>query len=253
MSQSLARALQILGELDTPRSLDDLADTVGVHKTTVLRLLRTLEADRFVRRDANHRFTLGSRLFELGTAALEQHAIRDVATPHLTRLGRETGGQAVHLAVLENHTPIYVAKVESTSAVRMYSRVGLPAPLNATAVGKVLASELSDGLLSDALAACDFRAFTSRTITDPDTYRALLAQVREQGWAEDAAEHEDFINCVAAPVRDGRDRIIAAVSISVPEVILARDEVHQLLPRLQETTRAISADWIGTTTEGTPR
>jgi DNA-binding IclR family transcriptional regulator len=246
MSQSLARALRILDELGRgPRSLDDLVGTLGVHKTTVLRLLRTLEADRFVRRDERHRFSLGSRLFELATAALEQHQIREVALPHLNRLGRQTGGQAIHLAALENNTAIYIAKVESTSAVRMYSRVGLPAPLHATAVGKVLACELPERQLADALAATDFHAFTPRTITDPDRYRAALAEVRARGWADDTAEHEGFINCIAAPVRDTTARIIAAVSISVPDIILSRDEVHALLPQLIETATAIESDWAG--------
>lgn len=248
MSQSLGRALHILTELGRgPSSLDDLAAAVGVHKTTVLRLLRTLEQERFVRRDARHRYSLGSRLFELGSGALEQHAIRDVALPHLTRLGHDTGGQAVHLAVLEAFTPIYVAKVESTSSVRMYSQVGRPAALHATAVGKVLASGLSEAELTAALERTEFHAFTARTITGPDAYRSALAEVRSRGWAEDAAEHEDFINCVGAPVRDGTGRIIAAVSISVPDVIRSRDQVRGMVPRLLESTAAIEADWAGTT------
>jgi DNA-binding IclR family transcriptional regulator len=254
VSQSLARALQILDELHGgARSLDHLATTLGVHKSTVLRLLQTLEKERFVRRDERHRFSLGSKLFELGAAALEHHAIRDVAWPHLSRLARQIGGHAVHLAAYENNNAVYIAKVESTRSVRMYSRVGLPAPLHATAVGKILASELPDGQLEEALAATSFHAFTPRTITDPDTYRRTLAEVRERGWAEDTAEHEDFINCIAAPLRDTTGRIIAAVSISVPDVILCREEVHALLPRLQEATAAIETDWAdGPTTERTP-
>lgn len=244
MSQSLARGLQILGELaDGHRSLDDLVAVMGVHKTTVLRLLRTLEAERFVRRDERHRFSLGSRLFELGASSLQQHSLRDIAWPHLDRLGRRTGGQAVHLAAFEDNTAVYIAKVESTSPVRMYSRIGLPAPLHATAVGKVLASELPERRLTQALDATDFRAFTSRTVTDATTYRRVLAEVRERGWAEDAAEHEDFINCIGAPVRDTTGRIIAAVSISVPDVILSRDEVRALLPHLRQTTTDIETDW----------
>jgi DNA-binding IclR family transcriptional regulator len=254
VSQSLARALRILGELESgARSLDELASTLGVHKTTVLRLLQTLQKERFVRRDERHRFSLGSKLFELGAASLERHAVRDVAWPHLNRLARQTGGHAVHLAAYENNTPVYIAKVESTRSVRMYSRVGLPAPLHATAVGKILASELPDGQLEEALAATSFHAFTPRTITDPDTYRRTLAEVRERGWSEDAAEHEDFINCIAAPLRDTTGRIIAAVSISVPDVILSREEVHALLPQLQQATAAIEADWADIPTkERTP-
>jgi DNA-binding IclR family transcriptional regulator len=246
MSQSLSRALQILIELgEGERSLDQVAASLGVHKTTAMRLLHTLEADRFVRRDDRQRYHLGSRLFALGTAALSQHAIRDVAQPHLTRLASETGGQAVHLAAYENGTAVYLAKVESTHSVRMYSRVGLPAALHATAVGKVLVAGLPPGEQKAVVAGIDFRPFTSRTIPDAASYHEVLAQTREQGWAEDAAEHEDFINCVGAPVRDEAGRVVAAVSVSVPDVILPRDGVRALVPQLLAATEAISADWAG--------
>ena len=246
MSQSLSRALQILIELgEGERSLDQMAASLGVHKTTAMRLLHTLEADRFVRRDDRQRYHLGSRLFALGTAALSQHAIRDVAQPHLTRLASETGGQAVHLAAYENGTAVYLAKVESTHSVRMYSRVGLPAALHATAVGKVLVAGLPPGEQEAVVAGIDFRPFTSRTIPDAASYHEVLARTREQGWAEDAAEHEDFINCVGAPVRDEAGRVVAAVSVSVPDVILPRDGVRALVPQLLAATEAISADWAG--------
>lgn len=244
MSQSLTRALRILGELgERGRTLDELADTIGVHKTTVLRLLRTLEAERFVRREDRHQYSLGSRLFELGSVALEHHRIRDVALPHLHRLGEATGGQTVHLAAFENTGAVYIAKVDSTTAVRMYSRVGLPAPLHATAVGKVLASELAPGALERALAATTFKPFTARTIVTPEDYRQELELVRDRGWASDWEEHEGFINCIAAPVRDGTERIVAAVSVSVPEVIMDREGVRELLPHLLRTTAEIGADW----------
>src|SRR5699024_10161749 len=177
-------------------------------------------------------------------------SIRDVALPHLKRLGTRTDGQTVHLAAYEDDRAVYIAKVESTNPVRMYSRIGLSAPLHATAVGKVLTSELPSRELRQALDGTDFHPFTARTITDPATYRQALADVREHGWAEDAAEHEDFINCVAAPIRDGTGRIIAAASISVPDVILSREQVRALVPYLRETATDISDDWVDPQAQG---
>lgn len=246
MSQSVGRALAILTRLGQgPGTLDDLSQTLGVHKSTVLRLVRTLEDERFVRRDERHRFSLGSRLFELGRSSLESYGVRDAAQPHLEVLAHVTGGQAVHLAVLEGARPVYVAKVESTSSVRMYSRLGVTASLHATAVGKVLASDLPVARLDQVLAATDLEAYTPQTITRADEYRAELEQVRRQGWARDAAEHEPFVNCVGAPVRDGGGRVVAAVSVSVPDVILDLEGVLGLVPHLLAATAAIEADWAG--------
>lgn len=246
MSQSLARGLRILTDLETgPRSLDEVAGTLEVHKSTALRLLRTLEAERFVRKDTEHRYHLGSALFSLGTSALEHHSVRDAALPHLHELSTTTGGQTVHMAVLENAEPVYIAKVESTHAVRMYSRVGLAAPLHATAVGKVLASELPEGELEAVIARTDFQRFTPNTASNADEFRARLAEVRTRGWAEDAAEHEEFINCIAAPIRDEAGRIVSAVSVSVPRIVLDRDQVRELVPDLLDSARDIQHSWTG--------
>jgi DNA-binding IclR family transcriptional regulator len=98
MSQSLGRGLSILIELgDGPHNLDELAAKLGVHKTTVLRLLRTLEAERFVRRDEHHRFHLGARLAALADTLGRPGAgadVRAAAAPHLAALNEATGGAA---------------------------------------------------------------------------------------------------------------------------------------------------------------
>jgi DNA-binding IclR family transcriptional regulator len=241
VSQSLSRALRILAGLgDEPRSLDDLAGEIGVHKTTVLRLLRTLEAERFVRRVEGHRYTLGSRLFALADAAGEQYVVRRVAAPYLRRLNRSTG-QTVHLAAYENGQVVYVDKLDSAQSVRMYSRIGVPAPPHCTAVGKVLLAARPD---RDALVAeLDLALYTERTITDPAKLRAELARVAQQGWAKDHAEHEPFVNCVAAPVTAVAGRVVAAVSVSVPDVLLGYRQVLDLVPDLRATAAAISADY----------
>jgi DNA-binding IclR family transcriptional regulator len=93
------------------------------------------------------------------------------------------------------------------------------------------------------LASIDYHAFTPRTITDPDALRDELATVRAQGWAQDRAEHESFINCIGAPVSDRDGRVVGAVSVSVPDVLLNYEQVLELLPDLLATATAISTDY----------
>ncbi|MGW6281157.1 IclR family transcriptional regulator [Kribbella sp. NPDC055071] len=243
MSQSLGRALQILASLsEGERSLDQLAAELDVHKTTVLRLLRTMEAERFVRRDAAHRYRLGSRLFALADVAREQHVVREVAAPHLRELNQKTG-QTVHLAAWESGEAIYIDKLDSVRSVRMYSQVGVPAALHCTAVGKVLLAAQPTRSREALLASMDYHAYTPNTITEPDTLRDELDLVRERGWAQDRAEHESFINCVGAPITDRDGRVVGAVSVSVPDVLLNYAQVLELLPDLLATTKAITADY----------
>ncbi|GAA2456320.1 IclR family transcriptional regulator [Actinomadura vinacea] len=242
MSQSLARVLRILVELsEGPRSLDDLAQATGVHKSTVLRQLRVLEGERFAYHDAAHRYHLGSRLFALADAALERREVRGVAAPHLARLNRSTG-QTVHLGVREGDEVIYLDKYEAPHQIRMYSRIGLRMPLHATAMAKVLLAGLPPVRREEIAAGIDYTPFTPSTITGPERLLAELRRVGRQGYAVDDGEHETFITCVAAPIRDVGGRVAAAMSISVPTMVLDRDQVFGLLPELTRTARAISAE-----------
>jgi DNA-binding IclR family transcriptional regulator len=242
VSQSLARALHILVELGRgPAGLDQLAEATGVHKTTVLRLLRTLADERFVFRDGHHRYHVGARIFELSSRALDQREVRGIAAPHLAAFNR-AHGRTTHLAVLEGRDVIYVDKLESHDRIRMYSRIGLRAPLHSSAVAKVLLSDLPDAEVQDLLSDLEFTQATANTISDAATLLAELAVVRAQGWARDREENEPSINCLAAPVRGASGRVIAAMSVSVPDVVLTYEQLLEMLPSLLATAALISQD-----------
>jgi DNA-binding IclR family transcriptional regulator len=242
MSQSLSRALDILAFVSRGvDSLDSLATAAGVHKTTVLRLLQTLESHGFVTRDSAYRYHVGSAVFALAATALEGRDVRRVAAPTLQKLGAATG-QTIHLAAYDGGVVTYIDKVESRQPLRMYSRVGLPAALHATAVGKVLLGGLDDETLRGIAETVDYERFTARTIGTADD---LVAEVRlsaSRGWAQDHEEHETFMNCVGAPVFGADGRVAAAVSISVPNVVLPYADVLALLPVLHEATGTISTE-----------
>jgi DNA-binding IclR family transcriptional regulator len=250
MSQSLDKALQILRHLGAgPASLDQLASALGVHKTTVLRLLRTLAEQHFVFRDGNHRYHLGSQVFELAGRGLEQREVRGIAAPHLAAFNRGHG-RTTHLSELDGSEIVYIDKLESHDHVRMASRIGLRASVHSTAAGKVLTADLPPAELESVLAGVTWTRMTPRTITSRDGFLAELTQVRTQGWARDREENENSINCIAAPVRSASGRAVAAVSVSVPDIVLTYDELLELLPALLTTTDAISRDsgWTGEAT-----
>lgn len=242
MSQSLSRALEILRLLgERPASLDELADELGVHKTTVLRLLRPLTDARFTYHDEAHRYHLGSRLFDLAARAAEQRSIKQIAAPHLAAFNREFG-RTTHLAAREGDAVVYIDKLESRDLIRMYSRIGMEANLNSSAVAKVLLADLPDTELRPRVGAIDFTLRTPNTIVSAERYLHEIATVRQQGWATDREENEPSINCLAAPVRDASGAVVAAVSVSVPDVVLPFDELLLLLEPLRATCAAISTD-----------
>ena len=242
MSQSLDRALVLLDELSNgQRTLDQLAERVDVHKSTVLRLLRTLESHRFVQRNGVRYYRLGTSLFELAFRALDERDVRRSVEPALRGLNAETG-HTVHLASYEDGEVIYIDKYESRHNVRMYSRIGRRAPLHCTAVAKVLVAALPDDRRGEIAASLTYEKMTPNTITTPRAYLAELAHVAERGYAIDSEEHEEHIHCVAAPVRGARGEVLAAMSLSVPQVVLDLDGLLELVPALLAAASAASAE-----------
>ncbi|ABK70924.1 IclR family transcriptional regulator [Mycolicibacterium smegmatis] len=242
MSQSVARALHLLIQLGNgPATLDELAQSTGVHKTTVLRLLRTLADERFTFRDQSNRYHLGSRVFELAARGTDQREIRAIASPHLVAFNRAYG-RTTHLAAMEGNDIVYIDKLESHDQIRMFSRIGLSANLNSTAVAKVILADLPDAELRPFVATMDFTRRTPNTITTPEAFLAEIDKVRAQGWAQDREENEPSINCIGVPIRGASGRVVAAVSVSVPNVVLPFEEVLDLLGPLQEVGERISRD-----------
>jgi len=246
VSQSLMRALDLLAALAAePATLDELASEASVHKTTIMRLLHAMEAKRFVVRDDEQRFRLGPKLFELSSLALEQRDIRKMAHHHLADLNIRTG-HTVHLAELEGNEVVYIDKFESRHPVRMYSRIGLTAALHSAAVSKVLLAAMPRARKERIAADLNYDKATENTLTSPEALLAELEKVGRQGWAHDNAEHEAFVHCIAAPIRDASGEVVAAASCSVPVVMLDYEGLLALLPDLKASTDAISRDlgWI---------
>ncbi|RJQ84977.1 IclR family transcriptional regulator [Amycolatopsis panacis] len=247
MSQSLDRALTVLDGLARgARTLDELAEEIGVHKTTVLRLLRTLESHHFVRREGTRHYRLGSALFDLANQALEEHDVRRSSHEALAALNARTG-HTVHLASYEDGEVVYIDKYEGRHSVRMYSRIGKRAPLHCTAVGKVLVAAMPPAERRELAYALDYLVMTPHTITTPEAYLAELDRVQKLGYAVDNAEHEDFIHCIAAPIRGAGGEVLAAASISVPRILLDYDGLLALVPELRAATgeASVHSGWTG--------
>jgi DNA-binding IclR family transcriptional regulator len=240
MSQSLDRALTLLAGLaQGAKTLDQLAEEVGVHKTTVLRLLRTLESHHFVRREGTRYYRLGSALFDLASQALEDRDVRRSSAEALAALNERTG-HTVHLATYEDGEVVYIDKYEGRHSVRMYSRIGKRAPLHCTAVGKVLVSAMPRERREALARGIDYVVLTPNTISSPEAYLTELDKVAERGYAVDNAEHEDFIHCVAAPIRGGGGEVLAAASMSVPKVLLDYEGLLALVPELLAAAKEAS-------------
>lgn len=216
--ESVRRALRVLGSfsLDRPElGVSEIGEELGMHKSTVHRLLATLEVEGFVRSTSQNRYVLGWRVLELGAAVSAGGEIREKILDSLSDVVRSTG-ETAHLAVLDGGEVLYVEKVESERTLRMPSSVGRRLPAHVTALGKVLLSGLEETARLKLIYGSELIPLTDRSIVDPDDLRMAVAEAGERGYAIDDQEIDEGLICIAAPITEPDGGISAAISISGP-------------------------------------
>lgn len=215
MVQSLERAFAILDEVSQrPAGVTDIADRVRLPKSTVARLLATLEDVDAVERFEGTRWRIGPGVAALTAAVSPERALISVARPVLSDLVAEFGEDA-GLGLPDGNEIRYVDQVESDNPVQVRDWTGTRAPMHTVPSGLVLLAEWPDEA-RDAYLAGELAALTRRTVTDPARLRKRLMDVREAGFAWGLEEFAEGIDSVAAPVRDRRGNAIAAVHLHGP-------------------------------------
>ena len=242
---SVLRATQILEAFSFEKPAytnTELAREVGLSKSTVTRLLRSLEKPGFLQRDEKTgEYRLTHKLFRIGSIYISQISLHSEAMPLLSKLASACK-ETIHLAVLSEFEVFYLDKIESSQPIAMMSRVGDRAPAHCTGLGKVLLAYLDEDDLDRFFRSVRLKRYTANTITEPNELRCHLGRIRERGYAIDDAEHGAEVKCVAAPVRDKRGKVSAAISISGPVFRLTSEKIkNELISAIAETAKEISS------------
>ncbi len=206
-------------------------------KTTVHRLLATLQRRHFLTRDqATGLYRLGFRFVEMASLVLQDVELHRWAEPYLRRLSAESG-ETVDLSILNGSQVMYLNVVESPQRVKLAAAVGQRLPAFCTASGKALLAHLPEEKVKKVLRE-DLRRYTEHT---PTSIRQLLEDLRvtrERGYAISDQEYEKDISAVAAPLFDAERRPIASIAIVGPSFRLAKER----LPRLGESIRKLTQE-----------
>ncbi|HVA38862.1 MAG TPA: IclR family transcriptional regulator [Candidatus Dormibacteraeota bacterium] len=241
--QSVDRTLDVLEALATRRSatgISELSHIVGLHVSTVHRLLATLVDRGYVRQDPETaRYHLGARIFSLSTAAEVHLDLRLLGRPYLERLMRATS-ETSNLVTLADEEICYLDQVESNYLVKMFTQPGMRAPLYCTGSGKVCMAFLSEEQ-RHALLSQRMRPRTVHTLVERDQIEKELAEIRRQGYGFDNEEMEEGVRCVAAPVFDRRGQVIGALSVSGPTTRMTPEKAQSCVPPLLTVARELSA------------
>jgi IclR family transcriptional regulator, KDG regulon repressor len=241
--QSVERTLDILEALAETGEVGiaQLSSQVGLHVSTVHRLLSTLISRGYVRQNTETgRYLLGLKVLDVASAVRDHLDMRMEALPVLRNLMKKSG-ETANLGVRDRRHLVYIEQASSPGRLlRMFVQVGGRAPLHSTASGKVLLAHLPASELQELLSDYILPPNASRTIVDRSVLLAELEEVRRQGYATDYGEQEEGVNCIAGPVLDHTGRVVAAISISGPWIRISPERVSELVPLVLEACDALS-------------
>jgi DNA-binding IclR family transcriptional regulator len=240
--QSVDRALQILEILarDGHAGVSDIADEMGVHKSTVSRLLGSLVSREIVRQNNDRgKYQLGFGILRLASSIPGRLSLVHEARPILESLADQYK-ETVNLAVLRSNYAVNVDQAMGPSTLATSDWVGSLTPLHATSSGKVLLAALPVEERSRILQEVGLPARTPRTITDRDTLENQLLDVSHNGYAVVHEEFEIGLTAVAVPVYNHFGTVIGSVSISGPAFRFDPENTPGLIQGLQEAGLNIS-------------
>jgi DNA-binding IclR family transcriptional regulator len=230
-----SRALSLLGAFDEEHrrlSLSQLAERAGLPMPTAHRLVGDLVDWGALSRDADGRYVIGRRLWDLGLLAPVQTGLRQLAAPYLQDLYATTL-DTVHLAVRDGTEVLYLDRLSGNASVPVVSSIGSRLPMHATGVGKVLLAHAPPEVQVAVLS--DLRRVTPYTLTQPGTLRRQLARVLRDGYATTVEEMSLGACSVAVPIL-AESGVVAALGIVVPDL---RNDRARFVAALQVAAQGI--------------
>lgn len=244
-TQVIHRASRLLKAftLEHPRmSLAELAEKADLPAPTAYRILQALVDEGFLNQDPDlSEYSLGVSLVRLGELAQETVDLCQVAMPHAKRVA-DLWGETTNIDVLDrNDQVVTILHIPAIYHLATGIHPDKPLPPHCTSTGKVILAYLERARL-DQILSRELRAFTSRTITDPEALLQELDRIRAQGYAINQEELEEDLVAVGAPIRNVKGHVIAALSVGGPMKRISPDKVPDLAESVVEAAQAISVD-----------
>jgi PcaR/PcaU/PobR family beta-ketoadipate pathway transcriptional regulator len=242
--ESLSRGLSILSllsETKTPLTLTELSHQLGLSKSTIQRLVFTLQHIGYIERDGgNKKYRLGPKSLSIGFAAMRNLDLKRIAYPYLEEISKETG-ETVNLAVLDGEEIVYVERIKTQHILNVDIQIGSRLPVYCTSMGKAMLVFLPESQVEKILDAKDLVPLTSRTTINKEAIKRKLKKVRVRGFATNNEEVHIGVRSVAAPIRNFNGEVIAAVNIAVPSIRVSLKKLETVIaPKVVETANKIS-------------
>jgi len=233
--------LELVGQSKRGLRLAEVAEQGNMPRSSAHCLLLTLERRGYLHRhEKSGRYMFGLKLFSLASYAINGLEVRELAAPHLAALMQQTG-LTVHMAILEQHEPVLVSKVDAPGIFRLATWMGKRMDFHCTAVGKAIAAFLPEERLDELISVRGLPRHNENTIVSSRKLKLQLQQVRKCGHALDDEEEEIGLRCIGVPVFNHEARVVAAISVSGTTVQIHTDNLSMLAERVKATAAAISS------------
>jgi len=246
--QSLDRGIQVLLILAEKNSagVTELAEALGVDKSTASRLVETLRAHDMVRLDPEtKKYRLGFRILHLGESLKNNLNVIAIARPMLMELSGKIS-ESVHFCAFNNNNVYVMDQVRSNKNYSLSATVGMIEPFHCSSVGKCILAFRRPETISALLENYTFTKYTEHTITTKEALMENLERIRSLGYAVDDEEMALGVRCLAVPVYDYRNSVRYSIGVSGPKGTINHANMETYIRRMVETTRKLSAS-IGST------
>ncbi len=240
-AEKTMRIIEFLAECRRPMRLLDIAANLELNTSTTLRFINTLAALGYVGQEpATSKYFLTYRICSISNKIYSKTGLRDIVSPYLKELAVKAR-ESVCLAVEQNRQVVYIDVADGPDQmVKGMQRIGNIAPLHCTGIGKLLLLNYTENELEELIAEKGLIKYTEHTITTKEKLLKELEQVKKAGYAFDNEECELGARCVAFPIYDFTQKIIAGFSITGPVNRITEEFIHTNLPLLKSIASEIS-------------
>jgi DNA-binding IclR family transcriptional regulator len=244
--QTLGRAIRILEFLVAApggAGLSELAHSCAMSKAGVLRILRTWQANGYVKQGPDARYRIGWKLFVMARGRSEAQDLRETARPYIESL-RDVSNETLLLALLAQEEVVYIDKIEGRQRVRVTTEIGRRVPLYATGSGKAILAYQEEAFVERIIR--NAQPFTEHTVVTAAQMSDEIMGTRRRGYSIAKGELTDSVGSVAAPLFSSGGGVEAAVSIVFPVAGVSDERIAALGALVSETARHISEElgWI---------
>lgn len=244
--QTLEKAIDILLYLKKNASpngvgIAEISENLNMGKSSVHRILDTLYAYGFVEHMRQGTgYCLGWGLYDVAQSVLNNHRLSETNYREYVMDICDEFFETVNLGICNNGEVVIICKIEPDRRLRSRVEVGEREPLYCTALGKQFLASFSEEELEKYLSRAPFEKLTEQTLTTGEEIKAELKKVEGQGFSIDYMEFNEDLICIAAPVRDFTKKVVAAISVSLPENRYTEEKGKKIIQTLKEKTDELS-------------